>query len=70
MTEIREKGPALRKFEAAFAHALCMTDVRARVLKAMDAMPMEEWKQLFVELRDELDDVKKVAERRLEEAKR
>ena len=46
---------------------LCTMDVRARVLKAMDAMKAEEWTALFVAVRDELDDLGKVAERRLDE---
>jgi hypothetical protein len=43
---------------------LCTLDVRDRVLKAMDALQPEQWPELFVELRDELEHLESAAERR------
>jgi ParB-like chromosome segregation protein Spo0J len=45
----------------------CTMRVRAVILEIMEEMQPNEWKDLLMELRDELDDIEKVAERRRSE---
>jgi hypothetical protein len=46
----------------------CTTQVRATVLDVMQRLKPAEWPQLIAGLRDEIDDIEKLAERQAEEA--
>ena len=69
--ETRAEGDATPTLQPQPKHIgpidLCAMDVRARALKAMDAMLPDEWPELFVVLQNELRNLEKVAEHRRNE---